>query len=97
MRKHFGMPMALLLIVMLILAVLCGLALLPSIGVLRTLGDPTAMADPGVGAALGGMGLFLLSLLVMSALFNVCYCAFLAVIHGTLSNAAGEGTAAAFA
>lgn len=83
------------LVFIVIMAVIAGVALLPSIGLLRSMADPAALAD--VGPALGGMGLFFLGFLVVSALFNISYCAFLAVIHGSLSSAAGEGAAEAFA
>lgn len=83
------------LVFMVIMLVVAGVAMLPSIGLLRSMADPAAVSD--VGPALGGMGLFFLGFLIVSVLFNVCYCAFLAVIHGTLSGAAGEGAAEAFA
>lgn len=81
-----------------ILLLICGVALLPSIGLLRSMADPAAMigAD-AVGPALGGMALLFLGFLVASVLVNVLYCAFMAVIHGRLTSAAEEGTAATFA
>jgi hypothetical protein len=36
-------------------------------------------------------------LLVVSVLFSIVYCAFMAVIHGSLASSAGEGAAEAFA
>jgi hypothetical protein len=77
-----------------IIAVILAAALLPSIGVLRSLYDPAAPAD--AGAALGGIGLLFLGIMVASVLINMLYCAFLAVIHGTLANATGEGVVEAF-
>ena len=81
-----------------IMIVIAGVALVPSIGMLSTLADPTALADASAaGSAVGGMLLLFLGFLVVSVLFNLCYCAFMAVIHGTLANAAGEGAVEAFA
>lgn len=86
------------LVFMVILVVVCGVALLPSIGVLRGMADPASLAGPdAVGPALGGMLLLMLGFLVVSALFNLLYCAFMAVLHGTLTSAGGEGAAEAFA
>jgi hypothetical protein len=83
------------LVFVVILLVICGLALLPSIGLLRGMADPSQMAD--VGPALGGIGLMFLGFLIVSVVFNLAYCAFLAVIHGTLTSAAGEGVTETFA
>jgi len=81
-----------------ILTVICGIALLPSIGLLSSLADPAALAQSGsVAPAFGGIALLFLGFLVASVLFNLLYCAFMAVIHSTLSGAAGEGAAGAFA
>jgi len=83
---------------MVILVVVCGAVLLPSIGMLRSMADPAAMASgEAMGQALGGMALFGVSVLVVSVLFNLLYCAFMAVIHGTLSSASDVGTAETFA
>jgi hypothetical protein len=38
-----------------------------------------------------------LGFLIVSVVFNLAYCAFLAVIHGTLTSAAGEGVTETFA
>jgi len=78
-----------------IMVVVCGLALLPSIGLLRSMADPTGLAS--AGTALGGVGLLMLTLLVVGVVFTISYSALLAVIHGSLSNAAGEGVVEAFA
>ena len=80
---------------LLIVVLACAVLLLPSLGLLRSLADPAALAD--AGPAVGGFLLFGLGLLAASVLFNVCYCAFIAVIHGTLFNASEEGLAEAFA
>jgi hypothetical protein len=87
------------LVFMVIMIALAAVALAPSIGLLRTLADPAALADAGsaAGPAVGGFLLLMLGFLVLSVLFNICYCAFMAVIHGSLSGAAGEGAAEAFA
>jgi len=87
------------LVFMLILLVLCGLALLPSLGLIMSMADPTAFAEggPAAGSAVGGILLLIAGIFVVSVLYNLAYCAFLAVIHGTLSDAAGEGAAEAFA
>jgi hypothetical protein len=85
------------LVFLVILIVACGIALLPSIGVLRTMADPAALTGGAATPAVGGLLLFGLGILVVSVLFNLCYCAFLAVIHGSLTGAAGEGAAEAFA
>ena len=87
------------LVLIVLLIVVCGVALLPSIGLLRSLADPAALAQAGspAGPALGGILLFMLGVLVAGVLFNLIYCAFMAVIHGSLTSAAGEGTAEAFA
>jgi hypothetical protein len=85
------------LVFMIVLIALCGIALLPSIGMLRSMADPTALTEAAAAPALGGMALFFLGLLVVGVLFNLCYCAFLSVIHATLSGARGEGAAEAFA
>ena len=82
------------LVFMVILIVLCGALLLPSFGLLSSLGDTTG--DAGVAPALGAMLLFFASMLLLSLLFNLLYCAFMAVVHGALTSAAGEGTAVAF-
>jgi len=87
------------LIFVVILILVCGVALLPSIGLLRSLADPAALAQGGPAAtpAVGGILLFGLGIMVAGVLFNLIYCAFMAVIHGTLAGAAGEGAAEAFA
>jgi hypothetical protein len=82
------------LVFMLILVVICGLLLLPSIGMFRTMSDPGSLAS--AQPALGGIALLFLGITVAGVLFTVCYSAFQAVIHGSLSNAAGEGAAEAF-
>ena len=84
------------LVFIVILVVVCGIALLPSLGMLRSMADPAAVGPDAVGQAFGGIALFGLSMLVVSALFNLLYCAFMAVVHGALTSAAGEGTAVAF-
>ena len=87
------------LIFVVILAAACLVVMLPSIGLLGSMADPAALADAGsaAGPALGGMLLLFLGFLVISVLFNVCYCAFMAVIHATLAGAAGDGAAEVFA
>jgi hypothetical protein len=81
-----------------ILLLVCGVALLPSIGLLFSLADAGSLAGAeAVAPAFGGMALLFVGFMVASVLFNVCYCAFLAVIHGTLSDAPGEGVVEAFA
>jgi hypothetical protein len=83
------------LILVVIMGLVAAVALLPSMGVLRTMADPAGLAE--TGAAVGGFLLFGLGMLVLNVLFVLSYCAFLAVIHGTLAGAAGEGAAEAFA
>lgn len=83
------------LVLLLILAVVCGLALLPSIGVLAGFSDPATFAD--ASSAIGAILLLLAGMLVISAAINLLYCAFLAVLHSTLTGAAGQGAAEAFA
>lgn len=78
-----------------IVLIVCFVVMLPSIGLLRSMMDPTSLAD--AAPALGGMALLMLSFLVVSALFTMLYSAFMAVIHGTLSNASGGGMVEAFA
>src|SRR5690606_2449728 len=87
------------LVFMVILIVACGIVLLPSLGLLGGLADPAGLAEAGSvgGQAVGGIVLLMLGVLVVSVLFNIAYCAFMAVIHGLLSSAAGEGTVEAFA
>lgn len=80
-----------------ILLVACGLVLLPSLGLLRSMADPAALTEAGSAPALGGILLLILGMFVVSVLINICYCAFMAVIHGTLAGAAGEGAAETFA
>ena len=41
--------------------------------------------------------LLALGVLAVSVLFNIAYCAFMAVIHGSLAGASGKGAAEAFA
>lgn len=83
---------------MVIAVVIFGVALLPSIGILRSVADPASFASPdAVAPALGGMALLFLGLLVASILYNLLNCAFMAVVHGTLTKAAGEGAAETFA
>ena len=78
-----------------ILLIVCGLLMLPSIGLLTSMADPAAMAE--VAPAFGSIALLFLSILVVSALFAILYSAFMAVIHGSLSTASGEGVVEAFA
>lgn len=85
------------LVFMVLLIVIAAIALLPSIGLLRTMMDPTGLAGPAAAPAMGGIALMMVGFLIVGVLFNVIYCAFLAVIHSSLTNAAGEGTAEAFA
>lgn len=81
-----------------ILVLVSGVVLLPSIGVLRSMADPAGLAGAdSVGQAFGGIALLGVSVLVVSVLFNLLYCAFMAVIHGTLTSATREGTAQTFA
>jgi hypothetical protein len=83
---------------MVIVAIVCAVVLLPSIGLLRSMSDPESLSTMGAaGPAVGGFLLLMVSLMVVSVLFNIAYCAFLAVIHGTLASASGEGAAEAFA
>lgn len=84
------------LVFMIILVLVCGVALLPSIGLLSSMADPANLAE-AAGPAVGGMLLLMLGLLVASALFTIGYGAFLAVLHGTLTSAGGQGAAEAFA
>jgi hypothetical protein len=84
------------LVFMVILVVICGVALLPSFGMLSSMADPESLAEAG-GAAAGGMLLLMLGFLVASALLTIGYSAFMAVLHGTLTTAGGEGAAEAFA
>jgi len=83
------------LVFLLIVVVVCGIALLPAIGMLGSMQDPAELAS--AAPALGGIALLLVGGLVASVLFNLLYCGFMAVVHGTLTTAAGEGTADAFA
>ena len=87
------------LVLVVIFVVICGIALLPSIGLLRTMADPATAASAAevAGPAVGGFLLLMLGFLVVSVVLNMAYCAFMAVVHGTLTTAAGEGTAEAFA
>ena len=78
-----------------ILLIVCGLLMLPSIGLLASMADPAAMAE--VAPAFGSIALLFLSILVVSALFAILYSAFMAVIHGSLSTASGQGAAEVFA
>jgi hypothetical protein len=80
-----------------ILGVIAAIALLPSIGLLRSMADPAGVAEAGAASAVGGFLLFGLAILALSVLYVICNSAFLAVIHGTLSGAAGEGAAETFA
>ena len=83
------------LVFFIILLIVCGLLMLPSIGLLTSMADPAAMAE--VAPAFGSIALLFLSILVVSALFAILYSAFMAVIHGSLSTASGEGVVEAFA
>ena len=87
------------LVFLIILVVVSCVALLPSIGLLSGMMNPAVLAGtaPPVAPAFGGLALLGLGVLVVSVLFNICYCAFMAVIHAALLGAAGEGTAEAFA
>jgi len=86
------------LVLVVILVVVCGVAFLPSFGLLRSLAGPASFAGTdAVAPAIGGFVLFGLGMLVVSVLFNLLYCSFMAVVHGTLTDAAGEGAAEAFA
>ena len=78
-----------------ILLIVCGLLMLPSIGLLASMADPAAMAE--VAPAFGSIALLFLSILVVSALFAILYSAFMAVIHGSLATASGQGAAEVFA
>ena len=83
------------LLMLMIVLIVCGLLMLPSIGLLTSMADPAAMAE--VAPAFGSIALLFLSILVVSALFAILYSAFMAVIHGSLSTASGEGVVEAFA
>ena len=83
------------LVFFIILLIVCGLLMLPSIGLLTSMADPAAMAE--VAPAFGSIALLFLSILVVSALFAILYSAFLAVIHGSLATASGQGAAEVFA
>lgn len=86
------------LVLLVIFVVICGVALLPSIGLLRSMADPEALVGAeAAGAAVGGFLLLMLGLLVVSVAVNMVYCAFIAVVHGTLTGAGGEKAAEAFA
>jgi hypothetical protein len=78
-----------------ILGLAAAVVLLPSMGVLRAMADPASLSE--AGAAVGGFLLFGMGMLVLSVLFVLSYCAFMAVIHATLAGARGEGAAEAFA
>lgn len=81
-----------------ILVVVCSVALLPSIGLLSSMARPGGLvAAEAAAPAVGALALLFLGFMVASVLFNVLYCAFLAVIHGTLADAAGDGVVEAFA
>jgi hypothetical protein len=81
-----------------ILGVIAAISLLPSIGMLRSMADPAGVAEAGATAsAVGGFLLFGLGMLALSVLYVVCYSAFVAAIHGSLTGAAGEGAAETFA
>jgi hypothetical protein len=99
-RLTRGHALTIFLVSLVFIVILCligAVALLPSIGLLRTLADPAALTGAAAMPAVGGLLLFGLGILVLSVLFNLCQCAFLAVIHGSLSGAAGEGAAETFA
>jgi hypothetical protein len=87
------------LVFVVILVVVCGLALVPSFGLIASMADPGGLADAetGVGPAIGSFALLMISMVVVSVLFRLLYSAFIAVVHGTLVSAAGEGVAVAFA
>lgn len=82
------------LVFLLIVVLVCGVALLPAIGMLRGMANPAELAS---GPAIGGILLLMAGGLVANVLFNLLYCAFMAVVHGTLTSAVGEGTAETFA
>lgn len=86
------------LVFMVILGLVLGVALLPSLGLLASLADPASMTDPTAVAApaMGGIALLMIGMLVAGVLFNLLYCAFMAVVHAKLAGVAGEGTAEAF-
>lgn len=84
-----------LLVFVVILVVVGGIALIPSFGLLRSMADPTAIASGAT--ALGGIGLLFVTFVILGVVFTIAYAALLAVIHGSLSNAAGEGVVEAFA
>lgn len=88
----FGASLAFLVVVLLA----CGVLLLPSYGLLASAGADAAGPD-AIGTALGSFALLMVSLLLIGALFNIGYCAFLAVLHARLRDGAGEGAAEAFA
>ena len=94
-RGHALMIFLASLVFFIILLIVCGLLMLPSIGLLTSMADPAAMAE--VAPAFGSIALLFLSILVVSALFAILYSAFMAVIHGSLSTASGEGVVEAFA
>lgn len=84
------------LVFIVILVVVCGVALLPSIGMFASMADPGTLAEaPAPG--FGGFVLLMLGFFVASVLFTLGYSAFMAVLHGTLTTAGGEGAAEAFA
>lgn len=83
------------LIVVVILMVVSAIVLLPSFGLLSSISGSSDLQN--VGSAIGGFALLGIGGLVVSLLFNAGYCAFMAVLHGTLTTAAGEGAAEAFA
>jgi hypothetical protein len=86
------------LVLLVIFVVICGIALLPSIGLLRSMADPEALVGAeAAGAAVSGFLLLMLGFLVVSVVVNMVYCAFIAVVHGTLTGAGGEKAAEAFA
>ncbi len=81
-----------------LLVVICGVALLPSFGMLSSLADPTGFGDPAASTnwGMGAILLLVLGMLFVSVAFTVTYAAFLAVVHGRLSDTAGERAAEAF-
>lgn len=87
-----------LLVFVVILVVVCGLALLPSFGLLASMAEPGfAETEAALASGIVSFFLLLLGLLVVSVLYNLLYCAFIAVVHGALAGAAGEGVAESFA
>jgi hypothetical protein len=79
-----------------ILLVLCAILLLPSFGVLASLADPAGLDAANAAPAVVAMLLMFAGFLAVGVMFNVCYCAFMAVVHGTLVGASGEGAAETF-